>query len=67
MAALLPALQGWRLGDFLYVHYQADPEFYHERMLLAEITPLKLIVATPDGDVYPMDLSIPPLLAVRLP
>ena len=65
MAALLPALQGWRPGDFLYVHYQADPEFYHERMLLAEITPLKWIIATPDGDVYPMDLSIPPLLAIR--
>ena len=60
MAALLPALQGWRPGDLLYVHYLADPELYHERMLLAEITPLKWIVATPDGDVYPMDLSIPP-------
>ena len=65
MAALPPALQVWRPGDFLYVHYLADPELYHERMLLAEITPLKWIVATPDGDVYPMDLSIPPLLAVR--
>jgi len=65
MAAVPPIAAGWAPGDFIFVHYEADPELYHERMLLAEITPLRWVVATPDADVYPMDLSTPPLLGVR--
>ena len=56
-----------RAGDYVFVQYNADPEYYHERLLLAPVPrrPLHWIVATPDADVYLLDLNTPPLDVMR--
>ena len=44
------------------VKYRAEPDLWHERLVLTRIFGHVYLVATPDHDVYPLAMSMPPLL-----
>ena len=54
----------WTLGSHWAVRYRADPRIYHAREVLAVVRADRVVTLTPDGDMYPMDLSTPPLMEV---
>ena len=56
MAAVLPE------GSRVLTRYLSVRREWHERILLKHLTASWYLIVTPDGDVYPEDLSIPPLV-----
>lgn len=50
-------------GD-VAVRYRADPETLHDRLVIWVVGGSTVIAYTPDGDVYPLVLSSPPLVEV---
>lgn len=48
-------------GDIVAMKYVADPETFHERLILHQIGGDEVLTYTPDGDVYPLTLSVSPL------
>ena len=54
-------IQEWRAPEHVLVKYERDPELYHHRWVLRRESGRKYWVASPDRDVFLMDLSVPPL------
>ena len=48
-------------GDIVGVRYRADPALLHEILIIQHVHLETYMVWTPDGDVYPLVLSTPPL------
>ena len=51
-------------GDVVAVRYEGDMRTLHERLILHIIGENEVLAYTPDGDVYPLVLSTPPLAEV---
>lgn len=51
-------------GDVVAVRYAADPDLLHERLIVTVIGGDEVMTYTPDGDVYPLTLSVPPLVEI---
>ena len=52
------------VGSTYLVRYRAEPTTYLERLVVELLEPPKAVVFTPDGDMYPMVMSSPPLMTM---
>lgn len=54
-------------GDLVLVDYGDTPRLWHMRLLLSVVRGTELMIATPDLDLYPEDISMsnPDLSAIR--
>eukprot|EP00969_Alexandrium_andersonii_P084251 3716902-Alexandrium_andersonii.AAC.1 len=53
-------MAGFPAGTRLLVYYDGD-DVHHERIVLAHVRDSLHYIVTPDGDVYPETLAVPPL------